>query len=158
MEKEKISEFTRRISQSNKSGLTLITYEILFAFLNEAEESYEKGEHEIFKQNVQKVSACLNRLMDTLDFRYEIAKEIFPNYRFCRDELTMAVVKNEVQGLKSIERILRNLYEAFLEASKEDHSQQQMLNSEKVVAGMTYQKNHLTENYVIGEESRGFLA
>lgn len=158
MEKEKISEFTRRISQSNKSGLTLITYEILFAFLNEAEESYEKGEHEIFKQSVQKASACLNRLMDTLDFQYEIAKELFPIYRFCRDELVMAVIKNEIQGLRSSEKILKNLYEAFLETSKEDHSQAQMLNSEKVVAGMTYQKNNLTENYVIGEESRGFLA
>lgn len=158
MEKEKIAEFTRRISQSNKSGLTLITYEILFDFLREAERSYDRQEQEDFRQNVQKAAACLNRLMDTLDFRYEIAKEIFPIYRFCKEELAMGLIKNEIQGLKSVEGILRNLYEAFLEASKEDHSPIQMQNSEKVIAGMTYQRNNLTESYVIGEENRGFLA
>lgn len=157
MEKEKISEYTRRISQCNKSGLTLITYEILFSYLKEAGEAHQKGEHEAFKQNMRKASACLNRLMETLNFDYEISKEIYPIYRFCRDELCMAVVKNDIQNLKRVEEILNNLYEAFLETAKEDHSRPLMQNSEKVIAGMTYQKNDLTENYAIGEESRGFL-
>lgn len=158
MEKEKISEFTRRISQCNKSGLTLITYEILFAFLEDTEESYKKNKHEEFRRGIQKASACLNRLMDTLDFRYEISREIYPIYRFCRDELAMAVVKNEIESLPVIEKILRDLYEAFQKVSEEDHSQVQMKNSEKVIAGMTYQGSSLTENYAIGEENRGFLA
>lgn len=157
MEKEKISEYTRRISQCNKSGLTLITYEILFSYLKEAGEAHQKGEHEAFKQNMRKASACLNRLMETLNFDYEISQEIYPIYRFCRDELGMAVVKNDIQNLKRVGGILNNLYKAFLEAAKEDHSRPLMQNSEKVIAGMTYQKNDLTENYAIGEESRGFL-
>lgn len=157
MEKEKISEFTRRISQCNKSGLTLITYEILFSYLKEAGEAHQKQDHEAFKQNVRKALACLNRLMETLNFDYEISKEIYPIYRFCRDELGMVLVKNDIQNLKTIERILNNLYEAFSEAAKEDHSRPLMQNSEKVIAGMTYQKSDLTENYAIGEENRGFL-
>lgn len=157
MEKEKIAEFTRRISQSNKSGLTLITYEILFAYLEEAQTACREQEHEVFVQKAQKAKACLNRLMDTLDFQYEIAREVFPIYRFCRDQITMAVIKNESRELEDAGKILKELYESFLEASKEDHSLAQMQNSEKVVAGITYQKNHLTEDYVMGEESRGFL-
>ena len=147
MEKEKITEFTRRISQCNRSGLTLITYEICFVHCADAKKAYAQKEHEVFKKEVQKASECVNRLMETLNFEYEIAKELYPVYRFCRDELAMALVK-----------ILKNLYGAFEEVSKEDYSRPLMENSEKVIAGMTYQKNNLTENYEIGNESRGFLA
>ncbi len=157
MDKEKISEFTRRISQCNKSGLTLITYEILFSYLKEAGEAHRRQEYEGFRQSVRKASDCLNRLMETLNFNYEISRELYPIYRFCRDELSMAVVKNDAERLETVEQNLKKLYEAFSEASKEDHSSPLMQNSEKVIAGMTYQKNDLTENYAIGEENRGFL-
>ncbi|MCI8326417.1 MAG: flagellar protein FliS [Lachnospiraceae bacterium] len=158
MKKEKVSEFTRKISQCNKSGLTLITYEILFAYLEEAEEAHREQEHELFRQNIRKVLACLNRLMETLNFDYEISREIYPLYRFCRDEFGMAMAKNDMQNLEVVKRILKNLHEAFLEVSKEDHSRPLMQNSEKVIAGMTYQKNDLTEIYDTDSENRGFFA
>ena len=131
MEKEKITEFTRRISQCNRSGLTLITYEICFVHCADAKKAYAQKEH---------------------------AKELYPVYRFCRDELAMALVKNDISRVENAEKILKNLYGAFEEVSKEDYSRPLMENSEKVIAGMTYQKNNLTENYEIGNESRGFLA
>lgn len=70
----------------------------------------------------------------------------------------MAVVKNKVKELQEAENLLKKLYEGFQEASIEDLSLPLMQNSEKVIAGMTYQKNHLAENYITGEKSRGFLA
>ena len=57
-----------------------------------------------------------------------------------------------------MKREMQEAVQAFEEVSKEDHSLPLMENSEKVIAGMTYQKNNLTENYEIGNESRGFLA
>ena len=158
MEKEKITEFTRRISQCNRSGLTLIKYEICFVQCVDAKKAYAQKEHEVIKKEVQKASECVNRLMETLNFEYEIAKELYPVYRFCRDELAMALVKNDISRVENAEKILKNLYGAFEEVSKEDYSRPLMENSEKVIAGMTYQKNNLTENYEIGNESRGFLA
>ena len=49
MEKEKITEFTRRISQCNRSGLTLITYEICFVHCVDAKKAYAQKEHEVFR-------------------------------------------------------------------------------------------------------------
>lgn len=157
MEKERKLEFTRRISQCNRSGLTLITYEILFAYLEEAEQAYGKDNYDVFKQNIRKAQDCLKPLMETLDFQYEISKELYSLYRFCRDEMEMSIVKKDITNLKVVENILRSLYEAFQEVAKEDHSLPLMQNSEKVIAGMTYQKNNLTETYAIGDESRGFF-
>lgn len=157
MERDKISEFTRRISQCNKSGLTLVTYEILFAYMEEAKNACTDGDYDGFKQGVRKACGCVERLMETLNFNYGISRDLYPIYRYCRDELNMAVVKKEMQKLDTVEEVLGNLYEAFTEAAKEDHSQPLMQNSEKVIAGMTYQKNNLTETYAMGDESRGFL-
>ncbi|MFR8426319.1 MAG: hypothetical protein ACLVCH_00365 [Roseburia inulinivorans] len=42
MEKEQILDFTRRISQSNRSGLTVINYEIIFAYLDDAKKHIRK--------------------------------------------------------------------------------------------------------------------
>lgn len=158
MDKEKVLDFTRRISQCNKSGLTLITYEILFTYLEESKAAYEKAEYEPFKKNIREAENCLNQLRNTLNFEYEIAKEIYPIYQFCSRQLAMAVVKNKVKELQEAENLLKKLYEGFQEASIEDLSLPLMQNSEKVIAGMTYQKNHLAENYITGEKSRGFLA
>ena len=72
--------------------------------------------------------------------------------------MAMALVKNDISRVENAEKILKNLYGAFEEVTKEDYSRPLMENSEKVIAGMTYQKNNLTENYEIGNESRGFLA
>ena len=44
MEKEQILDFTRRISQSNRSGLTVINYEIIFAYLDDAKKAYQEAQ------------------------------------------------------------------------------------------------------------------
>ena len=49
MEKEQILDFTRRISQSNRSGLTVINYEIIFAYLDDAKKAYQEEKWEEFK-------------------------------------------------------------------------------------------------------------
>lgn len=70
----------------------------------------------------------------------------------------MTLIKNDLSGIQQAKKLLQKLYEGFQEASIEDVSLPLMQNSEKVVAGMTYQKDHLSEHSMIGEESRGFLA
>ena len=58
MEKEKITEFTRRISQCNRSGLTLITYEICFVHCADAKKAYAQKEHEVFKRGTESLRVC----------------------------------------------------------------------------------------------------
>ena len=41
MKLEQVQDFTRRVSQSNRSGLVVIIYEIIFEYLKEAKDSLE---------------------------------------------------------------------------------------------------------------------
>ena len=62
MEKEQILDFTRRISQSNRSGLTVINYEIIFAYLDDAKKAYQEEKWEEF-QNKHKNDASREQII-----------------------------------------------------------------------------------------------
>ena len=96
--------------------------------------------------------------MDDLDFTYPIAGSLYGEYQFVNKHLSLAVCKNDVQNVRDAQRVLKNLYEGFVEAARQDASEPLMQHAQQVVAGMTYQKGSLTETLQGSESSRGFLA
>lgn len=158
MDRERVMDFTRRISQCNRSGLTLITYEILFAYLEDMKQAHGEQNQEEFKQSAHEVTRCINQLINTLNFEYGIAGQLYPIYQYCKEQIAMSLIKNDLSGANLAEKLLKELYEAFSGVAKEDMSLPLMQNSEQVIAGMTYQKDQLSEYSVTGEEKRGFLA
>ena len=71
--------------------------------------------------------------------------------------MAKAVIKKDLEELAGAEVVLMNLYEAFLEAAKQDHSNPLMQNTQQVYAGITYGRNNLTETFQ-EPASRGFFA
>ena len=158
MKKEDIQEFTRRISQSNGSGLTVITYEILFAYMNDAREAYEKNEKEKFKQSIRMGQKSIQELIDTLNFSYDLAKELYQLYVFCKEQLAVAMYKYSTEEIDVAERLMRKMYVSFEKVAKSDNSAPIMQNTQQVYAGYTYGKSDVVENYQGLDKSRGFLA
>ncbi|GHU43131.1 hypothetical protein FACS1894111_08210 [Clostridia bacterium] len=158
MEKSLQQEFTRRISNANKSGMILIVYDIFLAYAVEIRGAYTNGEHDAFLTSVQKAQAVILELKDSLDFSYPIALELYRLYEFASVELAKCAYQNSTEGLDNAERVLKNLHQGFLTASKEDTSKPLMQHSQQVVAGMTYGKGVLNETLQDNEGGRGFLA
>ena len=157
MDKELMHAFTRRLSQCNKGEMIVITYEIGFAYLDDAKDAYKAGNHRDFKQGILKSQRVLRELMDSLDFKYKIAGNLYQLYRYCSMELSETLFKNNLSGVEETEKVLRPLYNSFVEAAKQDHSEPLMQNIQQVYAGMTYGKGELTENYLENDVHRGFL-
>lgn len=158
MTQEKKHEFTRRLSCCNRGEMIVIMYDILFTYLDDGIQAKEAGDYDEFKRNVSYAQQVICRLMDDLDFGYEIANSLYAEYQFVKQLLSMAVCKNTSQNLQDAKRVLRNLYDGFVEASRQDASEPLMANTQQVVAGMTYQKGSLTETLQDSDSSRGFLA
>lgn len=156
MKQEQVQDFTRRISQSNRSGLVVIIYEIIFAYMDEAEESLSGDKYENFKTALLKAQRGMDVLIQSLDFRYDISKELYALYVFAKENMSKAVIKKDTEELKGVREVLTNLYEGFLEASRQDHSNPLMRNTQQVYAGITYGKNNLTETFQ-EPVSRGFF-
>ncbi len=158
MTQEKKQEFTRRLTCCNRGEMIVIMYDILFAYLEDGIRAKESGDYQEFKRAAGKAVQVVGRLMDDLDFSYEISGSLYAEYQFVKKLLAEAVYKNTAQCLWDAKRILKNLYDAFQEAARQDLSGPLMQHAQQVVAGMTYQKGSLTETLQGSESSRGFLA
>ncbi|MCI9136943.1 MAG: flagellar protein FliS [Lachnospiraceae bacterium] len=158
MTQEKKQEFTRRLTCCNRGEMVVIMYDILFVYLKDALKAQEEGRYEEFKSSSGKAQQVVRRLMDDLDFSYPIAGELYRIYQFVNKLLALAVCKNTSQNIQDAQKLLKNLYEGFAEAAKQDSSEPLMQHAQQVVAGMTYQKGSLTETLQGSESSRGFLA
>jgi len=158
MKAEQIKDFTRRISQCNSGEIIVIMYDIVFAYLKDAEDAYENQNYEGFKVGIQKAGKSIEELRQALNFQYPISKDLYALYTYSKEELARAVVKNRLDEVHNAKKVLQELYGAFVEAAKQDHSEPLMKNAQQVYAGMTYGKNNLTEVFQEPETSRGFFA
>ncbi len=157
MRKEQIQDFTRRISQCNRGGLVVIMYEIYFAYLADAREAYAKKEWEEFKRALRMGERTLDEMISALNFSYDMAKNLYSIYVFCRDSLAKSMYKRDLEDLEHTERLMRKLYSSFVEVAKSDTSAPLMSNTQQVYAGYTYGRDDLVETYENLDTSRGFL-
>ena len=158
MKKELITDFTRRISQRNRSGLIVIMYDIFFACLSEAREAYEKEAWEEYKEALRKAQRVLDELISALDFSYDLARDLYQIYVFCRDRLAIALYKRNNEETDTAERLMRKLYDGFEHAAEQDQSKPLMSNTQQVYAGYTYGRGELVETCQDSDTSRGFFA
>lgn len=149
-------EFTRRLSQCNKGELIVIMYDIVFAYLEEAKAAYEKNEYVGYKEAIKKAQSVIDALIHALDFKYELSKELYRLYMYCKQTLAKAIYQNRLDGIAETEKILRSLYTSFCEVAKTDASGPLMSNTQQVYAGITYGRLELNEN-CIDDSHRGFF-
>ena len=157
MESSLKQEFTRRLSQCNRGQMIVIMYDIAFAYINEAKKAHENNDYEAYTQAIKRAQATIDKLMNALDFKYEISKELHKLYVFAKNALAKAIYQNRLDGIEEAEKILKRLYTSFCEAAKTDTSGPLMRNTQQVYAGMTYGKNTLNES-CYGDYNRGFFA
>ena len=156
MESSLKQEFTRRLSQCNHGEMIVIMYDIVFAYIEEAKQAHENDQYEEYKQAIRKALATVDTLINALDFKYEISRELHKLYMFAKTSLSKSIYQNRLDGILDAEKVLKRLYTSFCEAAKSDTSKPIMRNTQQVYAGMTYGKNTLNES-CYGNYNRGFL-
>ena len=158
MTDEKKKEFTRRLSQCNSSEMIVIQYDIFFTYLDDAEAACEKG-GEPFKQAIRHADAVLERLQDSLNFKYELAGQLYPLYNYSRRQLALAQATHKKKPVSNARNVMKKLYDAFAKIAAEDRSEPVMHNTQAVYAGYTYGRNALNEATIdTSRQNRGFWA
>ncbi len=157
MQKEKMQEYTRRISQSNRTQLVVVMFDMIQTYLEDAKVCYDEKNREGFKQEVRRADKVIQELQDVLDFKYDLSKELYVLYRYCRERLAVSMMRFELEGLKEAQSIMSRIGSSFRLLAEKDQSEPLMKNTETVYAGMTYGKFKLVENYTGNESNRGFL-
>lgn len=158
MTDEKKKEFTRRLAQCNASEMIVIEYDIFFAYLDDALAAFELG-GEPFKQAIRHADAVLERLQNALDFKYELAGQLYPLYNYGRRQLALAQAAHKKKPISNAGNVMKKLYDAFAQIAAEDTSEPVMHNAQTVYAGYTYGKHSLNEEMIDDpSQNRGFFA
>jgi flagellar protein FliS len=156
MKKDKIADFTLRITQSNRTELIVVIYDMILEYLSEAMECYNQEDMNGFIDATKKARECVDRLVSSLDTSYPIAIELMQLYVYMNKLLITSVIKQKPQDFDAIMRMVKQLSEAFSEVAKQDNSAPLMGNTQQVYAGFTYGKGTLTESFLNQGSNRGF--
>ena len=158
MTDEKKQEFTRRITQANKSQLVVILYDLFFYYIDEAKEILSQGEKKEFSASLDRAHACLNELIGSLHMEQPLAESICKVYFFVSGQIGLARGKESDAPLSDAVRLMDKLYQTYKADSACDTSGPVMGNVQTVVAGMTYGRSDVTESCQAADYNRGFWA
>ncbi len=160
MDAEKKKEFTARISQANKSQLTVVVFDIILEEISCALEVgglKENKNLESYENSLKKARDFVGELIDSLDMRYAIARELRPIYLFVNKEIIYALLTKNARKLPRIHDIMSKLRDSFEAVSHQDFSEPLMENTQRIYAGLTYGRGKLNEISVdVNQASRGF--
>lgn len=154
MTKECIQQFTLRISQANSTELVVILYEMLLTYLEEAKEEQQKQDDNGFKDRLRKCRGCINELSQSLHPEYEIAQNLQKLYFYCLRELAHAQT-GDPAALDKVSKVIAPLRDAYREVAKQNPAGPVLVNSQTIVAGLTYGRNTLTEDVTDQGTNRG---
>lgn len=111
----------------------MINYEIIFAYLDDAKKAYQEEKWEEFKVALRKAQNSIGELMQTLDFSYDISRNLYRIYVFCRDSLAAAMYKRSLTEIENAEKNASKIISEFLQGGRDRFL---CANDEKYPAGV----------------------
>ena len=142
MTKEMKQIFTRRITHAT--------------YLKDAAAAQSIGCRQEFKKGMQCARNCISELRCSLDFNYDLSRNLFAIYAFADRELAHDMNGIRAEQLDQIIGMFQKLRDAYHTISREDQSRPLMENAQDVYAGLTYSKTDVNESLLQYGTARGF--
>lgn len=156
MTKENKQMFTRRITQANRTQLVVILYEMLLVYLEDAQKAHAAEDQQEFVRNLELARECISEMRTSLNFDYELSKNLFAIYCFADKELASDIFGNKTENLDALKTIFTKLHDAYATISEQDETGPLMDNIQDVYAGLTYGKGDINESLVNYDTGRGY--
>ena len=157
MNQEAINTFTRRITNGNKSEIIVVLFDMIKVDLDDALDGLHNHEQEEYMEALRHASEVLEHLQEALDFNYDISKDLYSLYDYCKRAIAKSMYSGRDEGIIEAKEVIIPLSEAFEEVAESDDSAPLMENAQKIAAGLTYGKNDINES-IDTDCNRGFLA
>lgn len=158
MKKEQLQEFTARVTQANRTQLVVTVYDIILVSLEDGKQAFEENDMQEFRHSLERAQAAVMELVKSLDFQYDLSKELLPLYLFVNRKILHALARRKVELLEGVDVVVRNLRNAFEEVGRTDTSEPVMRNTQKVYAGLTYGRSSDLSEIYQEDVNRGFQA
>lgn len=147
-----------QVANATRGQLLKITYDLLLGSLDNVKKyGQEKAEKE-FGVEIGRSRQILQELIDTLDFKQAISRDLLRLYVYINGLLIKSLMVYDASLIDEAKGLINQLLEGWEEAIANDpKSIKVMDNAQQVYAGLTYGKNDLNES-VLDNNNRGYKA
>lgn len=113
-----------QVKTSTPGELLMMLFDGAFRFMGEAVSAFESGDRARACDRIDRAYAILSEFQSSLRHEYypELCKNLEGVYGFCMGHLVQANVKQDVELVRDVMRILDPLRDAFREAVRQVHS------------------------------------
>lgn len=159
MTKERIQEYTRRITNASSTELVVIMYDIVLTDVALAIKALEKDDKNEFHAELKDANRFMTELMGSLDFGVSVSYNLMSLYMYVHKTIAKADAGCKAELLESVSDVVGKLKDAFEQLSEKDKNGPMISNAQQVYAGLTYGRSSLNEMIVdAGEAKRGYYA
>ncbi len=155
MTSQEIRDYSLKISQSSRTELIVIMYEMAIKYIDDGVAALKSENVSEYRKYLKRAKSVINELVSILDMKYEISFELRNIYVFMIKTLVRADIRKETDELVRIREMLLELRKAFIEVGKSDNSGAMMQNTQQVYAGLTYSRTSLNES-MYSDVNRGY--
>lgn len=149
MTKDEIKEYSVRISQSSRTEMVVITFEIMVNYIESGQKALGEGNIEDFRFNIKKARHFLMDLSSSLDMKYKISGDLMSIYMFINKWLISSESKKTLNDVERIKDIIKNLMNSFRTVSENVNDNKSMNRSDEIHTGITYGRNSQLNEYVV---------
>ncbi len=158
MTKEKIQDFTIRVTTANKTEMIVILYDIAITYLQDAIDALSEGNNSEYRKELGRARNTLRELQNSVDTSIDLGMTLLKIYVYANKELTKAYMDYDEARIFHVMAMFIGLRDAYMEAGKVDKSGPVMDNVETICSGYTYNRYLMKETVSTGEYNRGLLA
>ena len=149
----KIQEFTRRITDANKSEMIIILYDMYGVYV---EDALNAEDSDAFHRNAAYAMSVLRELIASVNRHNETGNNLYAIYRYVEKRMIAADIRLDKKELLAAAAFIEKLSQAYEQVVEADTSGPIMQGAEKMVAGMTYGRNDIS--MMSRDTNRGFKA
>ncbi len=107
-----------KIQTASPAELTLMLYEGAIKFCNIALMGLEEGDNEKVHTNIVKAENIIIEFLDTLNYKYEVAKDFEKVYHYIYEVLVEANIKKDKELLEEALKHLRGMRDTWKEVMR----------------------------------------
>nr|CRH07719.1 Putative flagellar protein FliS [Candidatus Magnetococcus massalia] len=110
-----------RTNTASREDLLILLYEGAIRFLERSIQAFEEGDFPEHKTKLQKTTAIVGELQNTLDFEKggDLAMQLFDLYNYMLDQLTQVNIKRKIEPAHDVVDLLKTLLDGWRQAVRQ---------------------------------------
>lgn len=88
-------------------------------YLDDARAAYDAADWDAYKEALRRAQRAIDELISALNFSYDMAKNLYSIYVFCRDSIAKSLYKRDLADAEDACRLMKKLYDGFLHAAEQ---------------------------------------